>query len=235
VIADGGAGNDIGLLAKIADSEKKTGLSFHVYCASTLFGSTTPPEVTANDPVCPRNADLAFIQQEIASARNDSTRVLTEFGATDSIPYVSLVAGLADQHMVSWHYWQYAGWSDPTGNPSEEGLFTNDLDRPGSLKQAKADVLIRTYPQAVAGTPTSFSFDPVSKEFTLTYSADPAITAPTEIFVPVARHYDGHYCVVVDGPVTVDSSPDASPLKLAGTGTAGTVHVLVTKRITTCP
>ena len=37
--------------------------------------------------------------------------------------------------------------------------FADDADR-SSLKQAKADVLVRTYPQAVAGLPMSFSFAP---------------------------------------------------------------------------
>ena len=105
-------------------------------------------------------------------------------------------------------------------------MFENDLDRPGSLKQAKADILIRTYPQAVAGVPKSFSFDPETKEFLLAFEADPSIDAPTEIFVPVDRHYGGSYTVQVEGPAMVTSAPNATLLTLANTG-AGPVFVRV--------
>ncbi len=89
-------------------------------------------------------------------------------------------------------------------------------------------MLIRTYPQAVAGTPVSFSFDPESKMFTLTFTADPSISAPTEIFVPVARHYARHYAVSVSGPATVTSGADAPLLTLVNTG-PGSVTVRLTK------
>jgi len=108
-------------------------------------------------------------------------------------------------------------------------LFADDLDRPGSLKQAKADLLIRTYPQAVAGTPRSFAFDPTTKTFTLTYDVDPAIHKATIVFVPVVRHYDGHYQVSITGPARVTSQADAPLLVIRNTGDPGTVTVTVQK------
>src|SRR5438876_3286988 len=95
-----------------------------------------------------------------AAARNDSAMVLSEFGASDDRIDIARVAALADAHMTSWDYWSYANWNDPTGNPPAEGMWADDLDRPGSLKPDKAAVLIRTYPQAVAGTPLAFAFHP---------------------------------------------------------------------------
>ena len=89
-------------------------------------------------------------------------------------------------------------------------------------------MLIRTYPRAIAGTPRSFAFDPVSKQFTLAYDTDCSIDAPTEIFVPVARHYGGHYAVSLSGPATVTSASDAPVLTLQTTG-AGLVEVTVTR------
>ena len=52
--------------------------------------------------------------------------------------------------------------------------------------------------------------------------------APTEIYVPVARHYGGHYAVSLSGPATVTSASDAPVLTLQTTG-AGLVEVTVTR------
>ncbi|MGH7858678.1 MAG: hypothetical protein ACREQY_15240, partial [Candidatus Binatia bacterium] len=120
---------------------------------------------------------------------------------------------------------------DPTGNPDEEGLWENDLDRfePGTLKEGKADLLIRTYPRAVAGTPKSFSFDPASGDFSLTFEADPSIAAPTEIFVPVARHYPDGYATTVTGPATITSGEDATVVTIAASA-GGEVTVTIVRR-----
>lgn len=227
VITNNGTLNSVGLLKPLEDSGANLGLSFHAYC---LFGGFVPQLANGDDPLCPAMNDLVFQMEHDAAVRNASAQFLTEFGATDNLSIVARMAELADRYMVSWHYWHYGEWSDPTttGTGGVQGMFADDLDRPGSLKQAKADLLIRTYPQAVAGTPAAFSFDPVSKAFTLTFTADPSIAAPTEIFVPVARHYAGHYAVNVSGPATVTSTADAPLLTLANTG-SGYVTVTVTK------
>jgi len=228
VIDDGGAGNSVGLLSPIADPATNQGISFHVYALAALFGSTAAPLLSGpNDPVSPLNEALVFEQQQAAAARNDSALLVTEFGASDSTTEIERVAGLADQHMVSWHYWAFGNWGDPTGGASE-GLFADDLARPQSLKQPKADALIRTYPQAVAGTPRSFGFDPATKTFTLSYQADATIAAPTVVFVPVVRHYGGHYAVAVEGPAIVISTADAPLLVIQNTG-SGHVNLSLTK------
>ena len=49
-----------------------------------------------------------------------------------------------------------------------------------------------------------------------------------QIFVPVARHYGGHYAVSLSGPATVTSASDAPVLTLQTTG-AGLVEVTVTR------
>jgi len=222
VTNDFGAGDTVGLLHPFSDASN--GISFHAYC---LLGGLVPGLRRAADPACPHQEQIAFLQQKLASKRNGAALLMTEFGASDETIDIARVAALADQNMASWTYWDYAAWSDPTGNPSAEGMFTNDLDRPGSLKQAKADVLIRTYPQAVAGRPVSFSYDPTTKTFMMSFDADPSIAAPTEIFVPVAR-LGGHYTVTVSGPASVTSGADAPLLTLANSG-RGRVTVTVKK------
>src|SRR5205823_10769168 len=97
-----------------------------------------------------------------------------------------------------------------------------------SLKRPKAALLIRTYPQAIAGTPLRFSFDPSTAVFQMVYRADPGVHAPTRIFVPVARGYRGRYRVAVRGPARVVSAPDA-PILLLRTAGSGRVTVRVTR------
>lgn len=225
VITNNGTLNSVGLLSPLRDPGSNLGLSFHAYC---LLGGFVPQLDNGDDPACPMMNDLVFRMERDAAMRNASAEFLTEFGATDNLEIVARMAELADRHMVSWHWWHYGEWIDPTtsGTGGVQGLFEDDLDRPGSLKQAKADILIRTYPQAVAGTPHGFSFDLATKEFVLEFTADPSIAAPTEIFVPVARHYAGSYVVTVSGPAVVTSAADAPVLTLANTG-AGTVTVTV--------
>ena len=224
VTNDFGAANGVGTITPIGDPASNQGISFHAYC---LIGGLAPGVSRTNDPACPTQEQLAFQNQVGAAARNGSGLFLTEFGASDESADIARVAAQADAAMISWHYWAYGSWSDPTGNPNEEGLFADDLDRPGSLKQAKADLLIRTYPQAVAGTPQSFAFDPTTKRFTLTYEAAPTIRKPTIVFVPVARHYGGHYEVAITGPARVTSAPDAPLLQVRNTGDPGDVAVMV--------
>jgi endoglycosylceramidase len=227
VITNNGTANWVGLLKPVADPGHNLGLAFHHYCLlGGGFVQALPP---SSDPLCVLQKQLVLQRQSEAAARNASAMFLTEFGATDDVAELARMTALADRSMLSWHYWHYGEWSDPTtSGVGSQGLFTNDLDRPGSLKQAKADVLIRTYPQAVAGTPLEFAFDPATKVFTLRFVADPSIAAPTEIFVPVARHYAGTYAVSVTGPASVTSAADAPLLTLTNTG-AGVVTITVTK------
>lgn len=60
-----------------------------------------------------------------------------------------------------------------------EGLWSTD----GVLDVAKLRLLSRTYPVAVAGATRTVSFDPVSAAFLLSFAANPAITAPTIVFL----------------------------------------------------
>jgi endoglycosylceramidase len=89
-------------------------------------------------------------------------------------------------------------------------MFTNDADL-STLKQDKADVLIRPYPQAVAGIPLSLQFDPTSHVLHFSYTPRPSV-GPTEIFAP-ARHYPNGYGVKVEGAHVV-SRPNARILQL---------------------
>jgi len=93
-------------------------------------------------------------------------------------------------------------------------------------------VLERPYPQAVAGTPTAFSYDPDTNKFRLAYTT----TAPngkrlgrhrrTRVYVP-RSHYPGGYRARVIGAKVV-SHPDASYLMLERHGSARNVSLRLT-------
>jgi len=222
VITNSGAKNNVGMVEPIADPADNQGISFHIYC---IAGSESTPVRPGDDPSCNTSEKIAVANQLEAAERNSSSLMLTEFGATEDDKELRRATRLADKAMVSWAYWHYGTWKDPTttGSGGAQSMWKNDLKRPGSLKKKKARVLIRTYPHAVAGTPTSFRFFPRRKSrlFRMSYKADPGIDAPTVIFVPVPRHYPRGYRVAVTGPAKVTSRPKSRYLRLKNTGKGG--------------
>ncbi|KAL2634602.1 hypothetical protein R1flu_006081 [Riccia fluitans] len=92
----------------------------------------------------------------------------------------------ADAHLQSWIGWEYKAFYNKTGSVVEQSLFGVD----GKLNIVLAKKLARTYPRAVCGNTRSFSFDPSTSSFFLSYIAgsscfgvDSQLSAPTEIFV----------------------------------------------------
>lgn len=223
-----GADNRVGARRRLAVRGGNTVLSFHAYC---LLGGSVPFITRDDDPTCTAVQRRTFNTASRARARNRSAHVLTEFGASDELGDIARVTTLADSNMTSWFYWHYGSWADPTGVAATQGLFADDLDRPGSLKQAKADVLVRTYPQAVAGVPITWSFDPFgsARRFQMWWVPDLRISQPTVISVPVQRHYPGGYDVYVSGPVRVTSAANAPLLTIEQTVQQGAAHVVVVR------
>jgi endoglycosylceramidase len=198
----------------VADSQ--LGFSWHDYCGSSaVLGS--------GGPDCATEEQFAFDNAETTDRRLGAGFLMSEFGSSDDIADLSRMTALADQHLVGWTYWAYKAWKDPTGSPAHEGLFTNDADL-STLKQDKADVLIRPHPNAVAGIPLSLHFDGTSHVLDFSYTPRPA-AGPTEIFTP-SRHYPNGYVVNVRGAHMV-SPPNAPVLQLVADPGATTVDVEV--------
>jgi hypothetical protein len=61
----------------------------------------------------------------------------------------------------------------------------------------------RPYARAVAGTPLKMRFDRVSGRFELTFRADPAVKAPTEIYAPKVQYPRGLRAQADSGRVEV--------------------------------
>jgi endoglycosylceramidase len=202
-----------------AIADPALGLSWHSYCSSTLFapfGLPAGPDCTLLG-IEQKTADNAEAQITALGA----TSLITEFGAGDDLDDLTRVLTIADAQLTGWTYWAYKGWSDPTGNPGGEGLFSDDADL--TSEKPKDDLLIRPYAQLVAGTPTAMSFDANTKVFTLDYDAG-NVAAPTEIFVP-PRHYPGFDVIVTGGTPAIQ--PGSPIVQITNASSSGSVHVEV--------
>ena len=150
----------------------------HVYCGQRSGKTGNPTDIAA----C-----AAQEQRSLTTRAEDRTDLgtpaqpggpawfLSEFGATSNPTLLDRLTAEADRNLVGWTYWSWKFYADPTGS-SAEGLVAAN----GSLRSTAA-VLSRTYPQAIAGRPTSLSFDPTSGAFHLAYVPDHAVHAPTAI------------------------------------------------------
>jgi endoglycosylceramidase len=145
---------------------------------------------------------------------------VSEFGATSSAALLDRLTAKADQSLVGWTYWSWKYYRDPTGSTAEALVMSNGRLRP------TAQVLARTYPEAIAGQPRSLSFDPTSGAFQLVFVPDHGIHAPTVIFVPTQVHYPDGYCARVSGG-TVVSKPGSELLEVKNAPTGRSVSVNV--------
>lgn len=201
-------------------------LNFHDYC---LLHIPNGPEAPNFATVCAPLENLVFTEHA-AQARRDTTSeqqggpatLLTEFGATTDAADLGRITADAEAHLVGWMYWQWLDYDDPTGS------HTSGLWPPSPPTAAQLEVLDRTYAAAVAGTPTSTSFDPSSARFTLAYRADPTITEPTVVTLPLAEHYRDGYCATTTGGASVTSAPGAAHLDVVNGPNAADVTVTVT-------
>ena len=220
VTNDFGTQDFVGLAHPFADT--KNGLSFHAYC---LIGGQFVQQLSrADDPECQQTEPMVFQNEKSAGGRNGSALALTEFGASDDLVDIGRVKAMADSASISWFFWQYQGWSDPTGNPAGEGMSANDdARRFSTLKTAKLALLTESYPQAIAGSAPSWHSS--SRSFTLSYEASATQPAMTEIFVA----FPGPFGITAHGATeTSCASPRPHVICFRNTASSGLVSISVT-------
>jgi hypothetical protein len=79
------------------------------------------------------------------------------------------------------------------------------------------EAVVRPYARKVAGEPLGMHFDLHTRTFELEFRHDPAVSAPTEIFVPNYQYPDGYEVEVSDGTYGTDRASQAL-IYLHGTG-----------------
>ncbi|MFL6059791.1 MAG: hypothetical protein ACJ72E_01075, partial [Marmoricola sp.] len=189
------------------------------YCSAIFLQGLGVPSPTSSCNAYTENRESTAIAQ---AGTMNAAALMSEWGATDNVQAVGIDANDADAHDMGWMYWAYKYWSDPTTTSTSQGLFTNDADLT-SVKTDKLRQLVRTYPQATAGTNLAFHYDTTSGSFTMSYTADPAITAPTRIFVSPLTAPHGYTVTTSAGTAT----QSGSYVDIAVT-TPGAVHVTIT-------
>jgi endoglycosylceramidase len=195
----------------------------HLYCGARSPVTGNPTNASACAKQAARSLGKRYSDRpEMASHTQPGgpAWLVTEFGATSSVPYLQSVTSLMDAEQVGWIYWSWKYYDDPTGSAAE-ALVMSD----GRLK-ATARVLSRTYPEAVAGRPVSFDYSSDTGVFHLAYAPNHRIQAPTVIFVPTQIHYATGYCAKVrGGRVTSAPGSDLLDVRNARTGRLVTVTV----------
>jgi endoglycosylceramidase len=196
-------------------------LNFHDYCFLHVPNGPEPPSY---GQVCGPLERNIFTVRAGERGRDATPQqpggpawMLTEFGATTDAADLARVTADANGALSGWIYWQWIRYDDPTGS------HTSGLWPPDAATEPLETTLAQPYAEAVAGTPTSMGFDPVTGAFTVRYRADPHIHQPTVVFVPVAEQYPGGYCARAVGAritsrpgaphldVTADEGPPGGP------------------------
>ncbi|MBV9831806.1 MAG: cellulase family glycosylhydrolase [Marmoricola sp.] len=175
--------------------EQDLGFSFHNYCPDVFLASQgVPGSNTDNCNSFSQDRNSMGIDQ---AKRMGAAALMTEWGATDDVKAVGIDAATADENRMGWTYWAYKHWDDPTTADASQGLFTDDADL-STVKQAKLRQLVRTYPQATAGTPLAYHYDTATGRFTFRYLPNRSISAPTQVFVSPLTSPHG-YAVTATG------------------------------------
>ncbi|MHB1583488.1 MAG: cellulase family glycosylhydrolase [Acidimicrobiales bacterium] len=165
---------------RLPPGEKDGGLSFHMYTASP-----------ADEP--------AVLDHAVAWSHSSGGALLeTEFGATTETASIDRMIGEADRALVPWIFWAF----------DQDVVHSLALPPSGSnLVSSTVAAIVRPHPVAVAGTPTSSSYDPATRTMRCTWSTKgpggrryPAAT-PTLFNVPMSLYPAGYRVRVVGGRV----------------------------------
>src|SRR5436190_7018647 len=181
---------DFSAATSIGDpGDARTGFAFHAYCLAAVGAPETPP----TRAVCDQVEDRTLSNADQQSTTSGDALLLTEWGATDDAQELDSVAAAADKHMLSWQEWTYVG-GDPSAPRPVESIVVDPRRPPtgSNVKWDKLAILERPYPLVVAGTPTSWHYDPSTGAFTLTYSTQgvrgPVRSPYTVVYAP-SVHY----------------------------------------------
>ena len=203
---------------------KRIVFNFHTYCGdrSPLTGNPTDLlKCLQAEETSASEQDITRLGMSSANQPSGPAIFMSEFGATTSIPLAGFDVEFAGLDELSWIYWAWKFYDDPTGS-SAEGLVQPD----GSYSPI-VGVLSRTYPQAVAGDPNSVIFNPFTGAFNMVYAPTVAAHGVTTVDVAASQHYPAGWCAAVkNGRIT--SKPGAQHLTVQTVGSPTQVYITVT-------
>jgi endoglycosylceramidase len=166
---------------------------------------------------------------------HDIPALMTEFGSANGNQNIATMMQLADQHQIGWTEWSYNGVPAITGTSPSAALLSNPQEPPvvgENVDAAKLATLAAPYPQAIAGTPDSWSFDSSTDTVQLSYSTERVdgggsfgAGAQTDISVPAIEYPNGYQVDVTGGHVV--SAAGAPVLVIASNDGATSVNVTV--------
>ena len=201
----------------------RTVYNFHDYCPQRSGVTGNPTDL----PACSNHETTTMINNMDRRSyyATDSQPLgpaimMTEFGATSTLDLASLLALDAESNNLSWTWWSWRYYDDPTGS-SEEALIQAD-DQLSPI----APALTATYAPAIAGTPVDASTNISNGQFSMIWMSSPSITAPTTVFVDPLQFPYG-YCTYVEGGGTITSKPDAQILTITNPSITQLVGVRV--------
>ena len=131
--------------------------------------------------------------------------MITEYGYAPtgirSDEYLTWQSELHEEAMASSFFWL---WKEES--QGSWGCFDGSDEATWTPRPAMQKVLARVRPSAVSGWPKAYAFDRAKGAFTLTFTSDPTIDAPT--LVAIAKVLGAPTAVTCDG-ATVTATPDA--------------------------
>ena len=209
-------------------------MSFHDYCFEPS-ASTNP---SFYEQIC---GPILGLYQNLAIKHVQSTQdalLNTEFGSAYSYA-IEQVTDLADLNMIPWISWAYCGCGDPTTalQPLDLEGIVNDPAEPltgSNINTSHLNALVRPYPQAIAGTPESWSYNTITGTFLLAWSTTSplgvirATDATTVVFVPNLDYPHGYQVSINNG--TVISGMGTQYLAIAADSGASSVKVTVWRK-----
>jgi len=116
-----------------------------------------------------------------------------------------------EANLLNCTLWNYTAdndnrWGDQW-NDEDLSIFSRDQQAdPGNINSGgrALEAVVRPYACRIAGEPLRMTFDVKRRIFEFEFRHDPAVTAPTEIFVPNYQYPDGYVVEVSDGTYRVD-------------------------------
>jgi endoglycosylceramidase len=198
-------------------------LTFDYDGNTSLAGFGSPDNGLSFHPYIAGQIGAGIMSRAVAlSSRNGDALLVTEFGATTDTSSLTEFAGGFDAQMMPWIYWSLNQYLVADLHKAPGG---SNVPSPAAL-----GALVRPYPLAIAGVPTSFAFDAATRRFSLDYTTrrvtggtfEPGTV--TDVLVPRSTYPKGYSVSVVGA--TVRSKPCSSSLTLRATGP--TVNLTVT-------